>query len=255
LKNTVSSCFLLLGYFVSLIFAYPTTTTLSNNYQYDMIFPPTQSRGVALSADGTRWTNGIVPYVMSNQFTTEQIALITGAMRRIEQATAINNRQCVRFRPKISTDEYSILVKTGVGCSSHVGQITGWKGQRELTLQVPNSPYDSHCMNEGIIIHELLHTLGFKHEHQRPDRDLHVTIDYANVEDEYAFAFDKQPSAAVDTQGTPYDYNSIMHYGETYFSSNGKRTIIPKISTATIGQRKNLSPIDIKEIQLFYKCQ
>jgi hypothetical protein len=53
-----------------------------------------------------------------------QKAVITGAMRKIEKETMINNRQCVRFRPKISTDEYSILIKTGVGCSSHVGDIT-----------------------------------------------------------------------------------------------------------------------------------
>lgn len=50
----------------------------------------------------------------------EQQTLITNTMRRIEQETAINNRQCVRFRPKVSTDEYSILIRTGVGCSSHV---------------------------------------------------------------------------------------------------------------------------------------
>jgi hypothetical protein len=57
-----------------------------------------------------------------------------------------------------------------------------------------------------------------------------------------------------------FDYSfcildSIMHYDDTAFSSNGKRTIIPKSSTATIGQQQKLSPIDIKEIQLFYKCQ
>ncbi len=46
-----------------------------------------------------------------------------------------------------------------------------------------------------------------------------------------------------------------MHYGETYFSSNGYPTIIPKSGTAAIGQREKMSPIDIKEIQLFYMCQ
>ena len=54
---------------------------------------------------------------------TAQKSLITGAMRRIEQATAINNRQCVRFQPKTETDQYSILIKTGTGCSSHVCNI------------------------------------------------------------------------------------------------------------------------------------
>ena len=48
--------------------------------------------------------------------------------------------------------------------------------------------------------------------------------------------------------------DSVMHYGRTYFSSNGLETIIPKDPTAVIGLQEKLSPIDIKEIQLFYQC-
>ena len=35
---------------------------------------------------------------------------------------------------------------------------------------------------QGVIIHELMHMLGFAHEHQRPDRDTMVTVNWANVE-------------------------------------------------------------------------
>ncbi|CAF5201560.1 unnamed protein product, partial [Rotaria magnacalcarata] len=102
-------------------------------------------------------------------------------------------------------------------------------------------------------MHELLHTLGFQHEHQRSDRDSFLTINYANIQNGYAFAFDKLTSANSDNQGTPYDYNSIMHYGRTSFSSNGQPTMVPKNPTATIGDRTTLSPIDIQEIQKFYQ--
>ena len=45
-----------------------------------------------------------------------------------------------------------------------------------------------------------------------------------------------------------------MHYGNNYFSSNGKPTIIPRKARAVIGQREELSEIDIAEVRDYYKC-
>ena len=56
--------------------------------------------------------------------------------------------------------------------------------------------------------------------------------------------------------GSPYDYNSIMHYPRTAFSKNGKPTIQaigdPK---KPIGQRKGLSTEDILQLDELYKCK
>ncbi len=69
-----------------------------------------------------------------------------------------------------------------------------------------------------------------------------------------AFNFDKYDSSIVDTQKTPYDYASVMHYEPDAFSSNGLPTIEPLQPNVEIGQRYNMSTTDIEEVRIFYNC-
>ncbi|CAF4065180.1 unnamed protein product [Rotaria sp. Silwood2] len=66
--------------------------------------------------------------------------------------------------------------------------------------------------------------------------------------------FAKYNSSEVDIQSTSYDYGSVMHYESTAFPSNGLPTIVPIQPNTTIGQRDNLSSIEIQEVRLFYNC-
>ena len=169
-------------------------------------------------------------------------------MQKMERLISMNNHKCIQFRPKNASDIYYITIINGYGCYSYVGQNTGISMVREVSLQHPG------CLYEAIIMHELLHTLGFFHEQSRPDRDSYVRVNYANIWPGYGSNFDKYNNTVVDTLNTPYDYTSVMHYEPEAFSSNGLPTIEPLQAGAKIGQRRNMSTIDIEEVRILYNC-
>ncbi|CAG7825374.1 unnamed protein product, partial [Allacma fusca] len=119
---------------------------------------------------------------------------------------------CVLFQywySDLDVRDYVYINWEKKGCSSFVGKIGG---KQLLNLEAP------HCFsNRNIIVHELLHVLGFHHEQSRWDRDEYVGINWWNIEDGRDYNFDKYYT--VD-YGVPYDYNSIMHYKANAFAKD-----------------------------------
>ncbi|KAG7216907.1 hypothetical protein INR49_001561, partial [Caranx melampygus] len=112
------------------------------------------------------------------------------------------------------------------------------------------------CDQIAIVEHEFLHALGFYHEQSRYDRDDHVTIALENVQEGREHNFRKVSKDDSTTGGLPYDYLSVMHYNKDAFSNGNGSTIItkdPKFQDV-IGQRLEVSPTDIRELNLRYKC-
>ena len=59
-------------------------------------------------------------------------------------------------------------------CWSYIGRLYWFKGPQSLSL-------GARCNNKGIIMHELMHAIGFWHEQSRPDRDEYVEIIWENI--------------------------------------------------------------------------
>ncbi|XP_042364986.1 hatching enzyme 1.2-like [Plectropomus leopardus] len=183
--------------------------------------------------------NGLVevPYTLSDYFYDSEKALIRKAMETFHRKT------CIRFVPHYGQSDY-LSIESELGCWSSVGKDGG---QQVVSLSVYG------CLDHGIIQHELLHALGFHHEHTRSDRDQYVRINWENVPASSAFNFHKKDTNNLNT---PYDYSSVMHYGRTAFTSEfGVDTITPiPDSSVPIGQRDDMSDIDILRINRLYEC-
>uniref|UniRef100_A0A0N4ZBE6 Metalloendopeptidase n=1 Tax=Parastrongyloides trichosuri TaxID=131310 RepID=A0A0N4ZBE6_PARTI len=185
------------------------------------------------------WPQGIVPYVLDEAFTSSEVSELLKSFSTYKKLT------CIRFIERTDEKDYLNIVK-GYGCYSQVGR-TG--GKQEISL-------GRGCLFHEIIIHELMHSLGFWHEHSRFDRNEHIKIIWDNILPGMKSQFDIISPALQDTQGEPYDYNSIMHYDSTAFSKNGKNTIETTLDgfTDIIGNSVMFSKLDIIKINKLYKC-
>ncbi|XP_034458954.1 high choriolytic enzyme 1-like [Hippoglossus hippoglossus] len=194
------------------------------------------------SGGDCKWTKshkGLVevPYTISDYFYDSERASIRKAMETFQQKT------CVRFVPQREQTDF-LSIESEMGCWSTIGKDGG---RQVVSLSVHG------CLDLGIIQHELLHALGFHHEHTRSDRDQYIRINWGNLPAVNTFNFHKMDTNNLNT---PYDYSSVMHYGRTDFAETfGAETITPiPDSSVPIGQREDMSDIDILRINRFYGC-
>ncbi|KAL1442766.1 hypothetical protein MTO96_000971 [Rhipicephalus appendiculatus] len=82
----------------------------------------------------------------------------------------IENKTCVRFVDRNNEKDYVRILRSD-GCYADLGHVGG---QQVLSL-------GTRCLSTGIVLHELMHTLGFYDEHTRPDRDNYVVMHLNNV--------------------------------------------------------------------------
>ncbi|PAV66809.1 hypothetical protein WR25_10524 isoform B [Diploscapter pachys] len=186
-----------------------------------------------------------IPYIITGDYDSRERDIISGAMKTIGENT------CIRFVPRNGeTDFIDIQNQKDEGCYTNVGR----DGGQNVVMLEANSV--STCVEPDIVIHELLHTIGLWHEHMRADRDDYIKVLYKNIEPAYFAQFTKVTSDEAVTYGIPYDYTSVMHYGETAFARSGEismRTNDQRFQKV-IGHQKSASQSDYKKVCMIYNC-
>ncbi|XP_076003083.1 high choriolytic enzyme 2-like [Genypterus blacodes] len=179
-----------------------------------------------------------IPISISQSYDWNERLIIIKALRSIMKNT------CIRFFWRRKEQDF-LHFFSGNGCWSYVGR---QGGMQYISLKKVG------CLYTGIVQHEVLHALGFNHEQSRSDRDHYITIIRRNLLQGMFRNFRK---VNTNNLGTPYDYQSILHYGRFAFSKGQNLpTIVAKGNpNIKIGGATVMSNNDIKRVNRLYGCR
>ena len=156
------------------------------------------------------------------------MALIQKAMKIFADVS------CVKFIPRTNEDIYIKIQSNATGCNSFLGRYnTKSDAYNILNFQTPNC--FSRYGGIGTMLHEMMHALGFHHEHIRPDRDQFVKISrnaiapQYNTDSWYKTNLEILPAEDSETYGLPYNFGSIMHYSRFAGAADRKTPVMDNI--------------------------
>jgi hypothetical protein len=240
---------------IIIIFIIQLSNAFAQSETIDCTIEVTKDTGLSTRSNYCRtctlWTNGQVPYEFANGVLPENRQRAIDVMNRLQ--TLAN----LRFIPRTSQGQF-IQFQNATFNSSPVG--------------MQNSGNTISMVSWGseiVIAHEIFHSLGFFHQHQRPDRENYVQILRGNIiSTEFEANFPIEEDAIV-TPNIPYDFQSMMHYSGEAFSNrcriasevlpcqNGRINtiqVLPQFSQFqnTIGQRDEISRIDALMLRFLY---
>ncbi|XP_078311499.1 uncharacterized protein LOC111101524 isoform X2 [Crassostrea virginica] len=216
--------------------------------QYRLLYPSQRQRKKrkAVRSGVLRWPNGEIPYEFKyGAYSNADKYLVRVAMREWEKYT------CLRFRKRQNERNY-VMFQDNFGCNSQLGMVGG---EQPLNLD------RNGCRYKGLYLHEIGHAVGLVHEHQRPIRDRFIRINYGNVHPSLRQWFQKYPQYRINNFNYSYEFSSVMHYGITAFSADGRSKTIEtqpqfRSQEPEIGRvySKELSFTDIATVNSMYQC-
>merc|ERR1712048_41639 len=143
-------------------------------------------------------------------------------------------------------------------CWSYVGLAPGYSGSW-ITMADHGAPdswqfiaLDKSChgSRQSTVEHEVLHALGFGHEHQRPDRDKFITV---NVEaSKYPTNFYKISDWVDQGANYPFEYNSVMTFCSECGAKDRNIPVMTFHNGKTYGDPLRITTTDSIQVILAY---
>ncbi|XP_069125087.1 hatching enzyme 1.2-like [Argopecten irradians] len=227
----------------------------------DILCDDTPSHHRVLGTDGLVWDPAI-KYIIESTFSSTERAFIENALTQLETKVNNGNPNC-KFSLTLEKDDkegiknYSQTVRfvKGSGYFTAVGKRATYSEPHTITLGSV-----THATN-GSVLHELMHAMGFWHEHSRPDRNSTIEVHFDHVQKYRATNFIKLKPSEVKPEysSIQYDPCSLMHYGPYAFTKDkNKKTITLWDSKSSMsckmGQRNSATKQDILRIQKLFGC-
>ena len=154
------------------------------------------------------WENGEIYYHFAEEVNDIHIKKIEDCFNEIEEKT-----RCVYF---IRCDERADSIEIKYSNDEASWATIGYNLVNFIKIRPTATTRN--------IFHEVLHTIGLLHEHQREDRDDHIVVAYENILPRFIPYFDVKRNTFYNIEDFPYDHKSIMHYNSFAFST-GNPTI------------------------------
>jgi hypothetical protein len=199
-----------------------------------------QPLGFAISYTSQLWpkVGGVyqVPYVISSGD-----ANLTTALSTFNQTFS----GLIQFVPLSAQANYvNITVEGGGG------------GEGFSSVGMVGDPQQLECGGGCAVatwLHEMGHTVGLLHEHQRPDRNSYITFTIANADLPNVPGNFTLETYDYQTIGL-YDYASVMHYGAFDFSAVGKPVLESIPAGIPLSNDVGYSLGDVDQVERLYSA-
>ncbi|RYD22422.1 MAG: hypothetical protein EOP88_08180 [Verrucomicrobiaceae bacterium] len=150
----------------------------------------------SVSPGNVPWPGGVIPYEFDPALSAAQKETYLDGLR--EYGLAGN----ITFVARTSQTPYVLFKYSPTGPNLV-------SGSNPQVVEI-------NLLTRGQICHEMGHSLGLEHEHQRANRDDFIQVNYSNVVAGNNSVFDVLPTAV---QFGTYDFESVMHYGRDVLST------------------------------------